>query len=454
MKKIDVDYAMLQKAKAMGVLQRYPEKIRTLNQIVSQYPGSTYTSEIFYELGNTYLLARDQENALVNFKKVAADFPKSVYATKARLKAGLIYYNSGLNDLAIQTFKGVVEDYPGTSESKEALSSLRNVYVEMGRANDYIAYTNTLSYANVSVSEKDSIIYTSAEIQYLDGHFEEAGDALASYLEQFPEGSFLVRANFFLAECLVKKEKIEDALEGYEIVIDRPKSEFTESALLKAADLSYDLSMYDKSLKYFKILEETAEVKSNIPESWYGQMKCYYLLMDYEGAITPAEKLLKAEKLSDEMKLEAMIISAKSLYKSDEPLLAKSRFRDIVDFSQGEAGAEAKYSIAMIEYNLKDLDAAEKDVFELINQYASYDYWVAAGFILLADIYLEKGNIFQAKQTLQSVIDNHEGEELRTKAGNKLDSILSSEEKHETLDLDEAETIDIDGEMVELEEFK
>jgi len=451
---IDVDYAMLQKAKALGVLQRYPEKTKTLNQIISRYPGSSYTGEVFYELGNTYLLARDQEHALVNFKKVAADFQKSAYAPKARLKAGLIYYNSGLNDLAIQTFKGVVEDYPGTSESKEALSSLRNVYVEMGNANEYIAYTNTLSYANISVSEKDSIIYTSAENQYLEGHFEEAADALASYLEQFPEGGFLVRANFFLAECLVKKEKTNDALEGYEFVLSRPKSEFTESALLKAADLSYDLSMYEKSLNYFKTLEETAEVKSNIPESWYGQMKCYYLLSDYEGAITPAEKLLQTEKLSDEMKLEAMMISAKSLYKSDEPLLAKSRFREIASFSQGKPGAEAKYTIAIIAYDMKDLEAAEKEVFELINQYASYDYWVAAGFILLADIYLEKENIFQAKQTLQSVIDNHEGEELRMKAENKLNSILSSEKKHENPVTDEAETIEIDGEVVELEEFK
>ena len=31
MNEVDIDYAMLQKARAMGVLQRYPEKIGTLN---------------------------------------------------------------------------------------------------------------------------------------------------------------------------------------------------------------------------------------------------------------------------------------------------------------------------------------------------------------------------------------------------------------------------------------
>jgi predicted negative regulator of RcsB-dependent stress response len=41
----------------------------------------------------------------------------------------------------------------------------------------------------------------------------------------------------------------------------------------------------------------------------------------------------------------------------------------------------------------------------------------------LADNYVKLGNVFQAKQTLQSVIDNHEGEELRNIAIRRLESI-------------------------------
>lgn len=454
MKSIDVDYAMIQKAKSLGVLQRYPEKINTLNLVITKFPGSSYTSEVYYELGNTYLVDGNPEKALVNFKRVANDFPKSTYAIKARLKSGLIYYNNGLNDLAVKTFKGVVEDYPGSAESKEALASLRNLYVEMGKANDYISYTNGLSYANVSATEKDSIIYTSGENLYMDGDYSNATKAFEGYLKEFPEGSFSVNATFFLAECLVKEERYADALPYFEDVIEKPKSEFTESALLKAADLSYDLDLYKKSLEYFALLEETAEVKSNITEAWYGQMKCSFLLSDYEGTVVSANKLLKAEKISDEMKLETMMISARSYYLSDEILLAKSRFREITEFSQGEAGAEAQYSISKITYEMNDLEASEKEVFELINQYASFDYWVASGFILLADIYLKQDNIFQAKQTLQSIIDNHDGEELKKQATVKLNEILASEVPEPVEDDGDAETIDVDGEEVELEEMK
>jgi len=449
---VDVDYAKFQKAKALGVLQRYPEKISTLKSIPVQHPKSSYLSEVYYELGDTYLVTHNNEQALVNFKKVATDYPKSNLAVKARLKSGLIYYNSNLNDLAIAAFKGVITEYPGTQESKEALASLRNIYVDMGKVEDYFTYANKLEFANITISEQDSVTYTSAENQYMNEDYENAGKSLKKYVDNFPEGAYLLSAHYFLAECLVKSEDYENALLSYEYVVSQPVSEYSEMALLKAADLSYDLGKYDTSLQYFIKLEETAQQKENIQEAWYGRMKNNFLLKNYEAAIGPADKLLAQEKISDEMKLEAMLIRANSLETTDEILLAKAQYKEIAEFSQGEAGAESLYKIALIGYNLKDYEAAEKELFKLFNNYASYDYWMANGFILLADIYVETGNLFQAKQTLQSILENYDGEDLKKVAAEKLDAILASENTETTEEDNESESINIEGEEVELEQ--
>ena len=48
---------------------------------------------------------------------------------------------------------------------------------------------------------------------------------------------------------------------------------------------------------------------------------------------------------------------------------------------------------------------------------------MAKGFLLLADVYVKKGNTFQAKQTLQSIIDNYEGKDLVDEARAKLAAI-------------------------------
>jgi hypothetical protein len=70
-------------------------------------------------------------------------------------------------------------------------------------------------------------------------------------------------------------------------------------------------------------------------------------------------------------------------------------------------------------------------IYDLPEQYPGYDYWIASAFILLADIYVARDNIFQAEQTLLSVIDNYPGEDLKTVARDKLVKIKPEEEKQQ-----------------------
>ncbi|MCF8404806.1 MAG: tetratricopeptide repeat protein [Bacteroidales bacterium] len=454
-KAVDVDYAMMKKAKALGVLQRYPEQIQTLNKLVQDYPSSVSISEVYFELANTYLITGDNENALINFKKVASSFPNSTYAVKSRLKSGLIYYNSNLNDLAIKTFKSVVTDFPDTPESMEALRSLRSIYVETGNVDEFLNYTNSLSFANITVSEQDSLTYVAAENFYMDEKYDQALTSFENYTVKFPSGAHLLAVHYYLAECYVKNDQKPEALENYNFVTLKPKSEFTERSLIKAADLSFKLGDHAKSLEYFIKLETVAESRQNLLEAWYGQMKNNYILGNKQAALPFAVNILKEEKLSDEMKLEAMIIKANAHLEMEDVLLAKSQFKEIVAISPGAAGAEAKYKIAQIEYGLNDLDNAEKTVFELINGFASYDYWVASGFILLSDIYVSKDNLYQAKQTLKSIIDNFDGDELKQVAIKKLDDIIAKEDaaKIKQKGTEAGDSITIDSEMIELEEY-
>ena len=58
----------------------------------------------------------------------------------------------------------------------------------------------------------------------------------------------------------------------------------------------------------------------------------------------------------------------------------------------------------------------------------SNDYYIAKSYILLSDIYYDLNNRFQAKATLESVIDNYEGDqELINIAKMKLEAILKQE---------------------------
>ena len=52
-------------------------------------------------------------------------------------------------------------------------------------------------------------------------------------------------------------------------------------------------------------------------------------------------------------------------------------------------------------------DEAEEKVFFVSDKFGNHINWTASSFVVLSDVYVAKGNIFQAKETLKSVIENY-----------------------------------------------
>jgi len=424
----DKDYAMYQKAMSLGVLSKYNEKISILQELISKMQKSSYLDDSRFELANTYLLINDQNKALQYFKDIIDNYPKSAYVKEACLKAGLIYYNLKSDEASLTILKKVVSDYPATPESKVALITIRNIYVDQNKPQEYFAYVKNIPFTNVSNEEQDSITYIAAENTYIHGDCDNATPGFTQYLEKFPNGFFTINANFYRAECLFKASKPEDALINYSYVISQPRSRFTENALLKAAQITFMLKDYTNSVKYYRMLEESAEYKNNIQESCTGIMRASFLLKDYLTTIKYSRKLLWIEKTPPDLILEARYKIGKSAYEIDSISLAQKEFFTCTKLSKGVYAAEAAYYLALIEFNRQNYNETENMIFDIINQYPSYDYWIAKSFILLADVYEKKNNLFQAKQTLQSVIDNYKGtDEIKQTAIDKLKAIEDME---------------------------
>ena len=54
------------------------------------------------------------------------------------------------------------------------------------------------------------------------------------------------------------------------------------------------------------------------------------------------------------------------------------------------------------------------------DNFSTHTYWVAKAFILLSDVYVAKNNVYQAKETLKSVVENYPGDDLKNEAAQKL----------------------------------
>jgi len=110
----------------------------------------------------------------------------------------------------------------------------------------------------------------------------------------------------------------------------------------------------------------------------------------------------------EELAREAHFIIAKSYYGLDRFALALEEFKKVATEVKSPEGAESKYRVAEIYYVRKEYQKAEDEVFNFIDLSTPHQYWMAKAFIVLADVYIQKGDNFQAIQTLQSIIDYYE----------------------------------------------
>ncbi len=437
-KAASADYALFQRAVIYGLQNRLKDKISTLDTLAALFPKSNYSDDALYERGNAEFLTGREDSAFSHYKKLIDQFPKCSYVKKALLGIALIYFNHKEDSMALGAYKTVISDYPATPEAKSALVGIKNVYVGQGNSEAYLAYAATVPFANVDKASQDSITYEAAEVRYMKNDCKNASGDMETYLSKFPDGAFVLNANFYKAECDFRNREYDKALPSYTFVINASKNTFTETALLRTAGIYFMQKQYENSLKNYSTLEEVAEYKNNIQEAVAGKMKCNFLLGKYQSAVESAAKLLTFEKIPGELAGEAHLISGKSELAMDSVQLALPEFAATAK-SASELGAEAKYNIALIYYKQGHFKDCEKAVFDLVNQVPSYDEWIAKGFLLLSDNYMAQSDAFQAKATLQSLLDNYEGADSTVKniSRDKLNLIIEKEKQQQQNELQE-----------------
>jgi TolA-binding protein len=244
---VDVDYALFQKGFSLGLMNRHMDKIMVLTRILDSYKNSSYTADALYETGRSYFIMQQPERSIPIYQKILTEHTNSSYASKALLQIGLIYYNQNQYDESLKNYKKVITDYPGTPEANSALVGIKNVYVDMGRVDDYFAYTNSLGISeDMTALAQDSLNYIAAENVYMSGDCGRSIENFGNYINRFPNGKFLLQANFYKAECHVKAGELDRALEAYGYVISHPRNQYTEPALVSASRINYSLGKWPK----------------------------------------------------------------------------------------------------------------------------------------------------------------------------------------------------------------
>ena len=401
--KDNADYALYQKGFCLGLTNNNTGKTEILTSLTTRYPSSPYVPNAIYERGRAYLVMEDFRRGEADFINIIANYPSSSYVPQAIVQLGLLYYNQGENEKSVAQFKKVIENYPSTPEARYAMTGLKNAYVEMNDVESYFSYVRNLGFGDVSVTERDSLLYVSGENLYIAGNCTRASEVFRNYLRDFRNGSFRLNAQFYLAECLNSSGSKDEALGYYREVIKTPNNQFMEQALITASAILFDREEYSDAFTYYETLEKITTTPEFKLIAMRGQVRSAYQDGDAQKSILASDRIRKAAKVPEELMREAVFISAKAHYSLNEFDEALKDFRITSNEVVSAEGAESKYRVAEILFKKGSTDESERIVNQFIGQNSPHPYWTARMFLLLADISIQKGDTLQARATLQSL---------------------------------------------------
>ena len=439
------DYAVYQNALSKGLLGQVDMKIALLKDFSKKFKKSEYKDDALFELAKARTKKGDENEALSIYKSLILEYPQSEYAAKTLLLIGQLNYNRKTYPESIRNYKLVILDYPNSSESKSALMGLKNVYIDMNNIQTYFAFAESLGVGNaVKSSEKDSLVYLSAERLYMNGENEKSTKAFAAYLVDFPDGMFRINAAYYQGESAFNREDYTEALNAFKIVLEIEDNLFTEKALLGVSQIYYKNKDYSKAKTYFQMLKSKAAIKENKLIANWGLFRCYYELKNYSELIKESKDLLLSTETGEQGRKEILYKRAKAYLAIGDDELAKNDLVKLAEEVQSVEGAESRFLLADLLYRTHNVVEAEKLVNEFIDMNSPHHYWLGKSFILLSDIFVAKNDLFQARYTLKSVIDNYaiKDDGIIEAAKVKLKPIKDDEDKKESdLDKEEPKTI-------------
>jgi TolA-binding protein len=407
------DYSLYQKGFVQGLQKDYTGKIRMLDKVIQDYPSSQYVDDALYERGRSYVLLDKYNDAASSFTRLMDDYPHSSLAPKAGVQLGLLYYNNNQLGNAVSAYKKVIRDYPGSEEAKVSMQDLKSVYIDLNDISSYAAYLNSLGgQMRLEVNEQDSLTYLAAEKLFIrGGDMTEAQKSFVNYLTLYPNGAFSSNANFYLAKIAFDKKNYSEAKRLFGLVLNGGNPKFREESLARKSEIEYLEKDYAAAIKTFRELKTVAESPENREAATLGIMRCAQFTGNDRETVEAATELLKGTKLSPEIQAEARYLRAKANIKSGDSSKAIDDLATLGKDTRTEYGAEAKFMLAQLYYDKKDLTRAEKTLTEFIESGTPHQYWLARGFILISDIYVDKGDKFQARQYLTSLQRNYKGNE-------------------------------------------
>ncbi len=399
------DYGQWRRALLLGMVDRVPRKIESLQAIVSAGKGD-YVDDATYELGRTYMGQERFPDAAAMLQRYLDAYPQGASRVDALADLGLAYQNMGKNDKALETYKQIVAATPNSPQAKDALLGIRSIYVDNNDVDGYLAYASrTGMETDLSAVQRDSLSFASAQRQYLTATDLHKGvAALQGYLKNFPKGIYRARALYDLGEGATRTGDRPTAKEAYKELSGMYQNEYTVRSLEYLSRMQEEDKELAGAFESYKKLSALATVPATVNRALEGMLRTAPQETD---RVALADEVLASPFIDKEVTRKAQFLKAQALAAAGKTTQAMPIFEKLAVESQSAEGAESAYIVIEARAGMGNAADAKKRIFALADQNSPHTYWVGKAFLILGDMYEKEGDSFQARATFQSIVDGY-----------------------------------------------
>ncbi len=433
----DNDYVLLQSGVIYGIQRKYTEARNQFSELVKGYSKSQYRGEAMFQLGQFEIEQGNYQAAIDAFTKLIREGANSRFLPYAFIRRGASAFNLKQYDKTIADYQAVIQQFPNHPAAQEALLPLQEALATAGRSGEFDKYIDLVKKANPTNPGLEGLEYETAKNVYFDQQYQKAIVSLNNFLVSYPQTTKAQEAKYYIAESHYRLREYDKALALYSELGNDMTFAMGSKAVARIAEIEFKTGKYNESIASFHRLEKLAANKKEQYNAWSGLMEAFYLQAQYDSTDVYARIILERGNINAGAQNKASLYLGKTAMARGDYEGAKDEFLNTLNAARDEYGAEAKYLVAQIFATKKEYKQSNETLMSLIKDFESYEVWVGKSYLLFADNSMATDDIFNARATLQSLIDKFPLEAVKEEARKKLKQLEQGEvEKQQKIEAD------------------
>lgn len=426
-KSTDSDYASLQSGVIFGIQRKYAEALSELDKVLAG--PSRYRDDAWFNRGQINFEQGKYGAAVAEYSRLIDQPTPGRFEPYALMRRAAANYNLKEFGKAADDYIALIKKYPAHPASQDIVVQLQEALTLASRGSEFDEYLALFKQANPDAKGIESVEFEALKGVFFNQQYEKTVQSVKTFLVSYPESARATEARYYLAESYYRLKDNANAQAAFAEVASDPGFNLIHRVYARQGELALRAGTLRPAIASYQKLERIAANKKDLYTASAALMETYFQLGVFDSVAYYAQQIEERANVNAGALNKAALYRGKALMAQGKYEEAKDEFIQTINAAQDENGAEAKYLLGEIFYLSKEHKRCFETLIDFNAAYPAYTEWVGKSFLLLADNYLATKETFQAKATLQSLVDSFPLESIKAQARQKLLNLNAPEQK-------------------------